>query len=46
MSKEYDMQVGNCIDDSDYCDVCGCDLVTSSEKERGRCSDCIEKENN
>ena len=44
MSKEYDKQVGRYTCDADYCDICGCDLVTSMELNSGRCNKCIENE--
>ena len=44
MSKEYDKQVGSFTNDEDYCDICGCDLATSMERDHGRCNKCVEEE--
>jgi hypothetical protein len=41
---EYDELVG-CDSDYCYCDICETRLCTSMERERGRCSDCCDKEN-
>ena len=44
MSKEYDKLVGRYYGENHYCDICGESLVTSMERERCRCSRCVEKE--